>query len=207
VVDFGVDQRSDITSPQRTISFGVDGPSTISAQLKGVNTGKIRMCLRGGGTPPHCITAHSGTLTAAAYDAGHTDWTVSLIGTAPGQFASVTLEFNAVSPDVSLDSFRFNGTNDPRNNGIEVVFGTAGDGTFGIHGQIDDGHDTPYPWHFNLAVDDVTSSDQTGGPATSFDLTAPVSAGTVYRVIFEEPEAATTGAFPVLLSDVHLTWP
>ena len=130
-----------------------------------------------------------------------------LIGTAPGQFASVTLEFNAVSADVSLDSFRFNGTNDPHNNGIEVVFGTAGDGNLGIQGQIDDGHDTPYPWHFNLAVDDVTTSDQTGGPSTAFNVTAPVTGGTVYRVIFEEPEAATAGPNPVLLSDVHLTWP
>lgn len=207
VSDFGVDNRDDALSVQRTISFKVDGPSTVSATLFGVSNGKVRMCLRGEGAATQCITAHSGTITSAAFDAANTDWNVSLIGTTIGQHASVSIQFNAVSLNVGLDSFRFNGTNDPHNNGFQVVFVADVDGSLEVKGQIDDGHDTAYPWHFNVAQDDVTVYDTSGGPATNVDVSTTLTGGSAYTVTFEEPEPATTGPYPVLLSNFHLTYP
>lgn len=206
MVNFGVDDRTNLASVQRTISFQVDGPSPVGVGLSGVNSGKVRMCLRGEATAPQCITAHAGTITRAVFDAGQTNWFVSVIGTAAGQVATVTLDFNALSLDVGLDSFRFNGTNGPADNGFEVVFVADVDGTLRVHGQIDDGNDTPYPWELKVAQDDVMVFDQPGGPSTSVDVSTLLAGGAVYSVSLFEPEASTSGPFPVFLSNVHLTY-
>jgi hypothetical protein len=207
IVDFGVDARADLTSVQRTITFESDGPTMISVRLTGVNAGKVRLCLRGQGTAPQCITAHSGELTRAVFDAGQVNWTVTAIGTAAGQHATVVLDFNALALDIGLDSFRFNGLNDQYNNGFQVVFGALTDGTLRVNGQIDDGNDTPYPWELNVSEDDVTVFDQPGGPSTTVDVSTTLSGGPAYAVTLYETEAATTGAFPVFLSNFHLTYP
>ncbi|MEA2676112.1 MAG: hypothetical protein QOJ81_253 [Chloroflexota bacterium] len=169
------------------------------------------MCLLRNDQEPQkeCINVHEGTLSRAVFDAGQSEWNVTLLGTSgvAGQFGSLTLEFNALSPDIRLDSFRFNGTDNPHYNGFTVVFGTGADGTFRLRAQIDDGHDNPYQWHLNVAVDDVPVYDNTAGPDTSVDQSVAVSGGTAYTVLFEEPEASAGGGlFPVFV-DARLTWP
>ena len=201
-----MDNRTDPAPVQRTISFEQDGPGTISAQLKNVNSGKVRICLRGGGAPPQCLTAHGGTLTRAVFDATPTDWSLSVLGTAPDQHATVTLEFNALSIAIGLDSFRFNGMDDQYNNGFQVVFGVDTAGNLNVQGDIDDGHDTPYPWHLNVSADDATVFDQTGGPSTSVNGATPLSGGSVYAVTLQEPDPTTTGAFPVYLSSFTVSF-
>ena len=193
---------------QRTVSFVVDGPSLISAQLKDVSAGRVRMCLlrEDANAERECITAHGGTLSRAVFDVGQTEWNVTLIG-ASGNFASATLalRFNALSPRLVMDSFRFNGTNNPQYNGVQVVLLATSDGNVRLHGDID-GPEGEFPWNFTVAVDDVVVSDQPGGPSASFDVSTPVSGGTVYAVSFFEPEVSTSGG-PALLTRATLTWP
>jgi hypothetical protein len=209
IVDFGLDNRADVTAVQRTVTFGVDGPSLISAQLKGVSSGKARMCLLRNEQDPQreCITVHGGTLTRAVFDSGHTEWNVTVIGASDlVQYASLTLEFNALSPDITLDSFRFNGTNDPHNNGFEVVLGAGADGDLRVRAGFD-GASSSYQWHLVVAVDDTPVLDQSGGPSSSVDVSTALSNGTVYGVTFSEPEAvAGGGALPALVV-ARLTWP
>lgn len=213
VVDFGIDRRQDFTSVQRTVKFGVDGPSLINARLSGVNAGRVRMCLFRDATNDEreCITARNGTLSRAVFDTGHGDWIVTLIGATDvlGQRGTVDLTFNALNPYLELDSFRFLGTNDPPNNGFTVVFGDNGGagGNFGFHATIDDGADNPYPWHFRLAVDDSVTLEQSGGPSTVVNLSSAIDGGQAYNVLFEEPEAAAGGGTTPVFVGVRLTWP
>jgi hypothetical protein len=155
-------------------------------------------------TQRECITARNGTLSRAVFDVGRSDWSVSLIGTAEagGQYATLDLTFNALSPELRLDSFRFNGTSDPRNNGFEVVFGpNANAGDFNIHAEFSDGN--PYTWHLRVGPDDAPVVDQTGGPSSTVDVTAAIASGEVQSVLFEYPEPSAA----VLLDSVRLTWP
>jgi hypothetical protein len=206
--DFGIDQRNDFAGVQRRIIFAVDGPSIVTARLSGVNSGKVRMCLRGPGITPNCIEKHEGTIVQPVYELGQGDWNVSLIGISgvPGQYATVTIDFNSVSPDIALDSFRFNGTSDPTNNGFELVFGpneTSGD--FHFKAFFDDGNS--YMWHLHVGPDDAAGFDQ-DGTSSAVNVTTPIDAGTVYTVRFQSPEFTPTGATgPVILDGVELTWP
>jgi hypothetical protein len=211
IVDFGLDRRVDLAGVQRTVQFVVDGPSMIRARLSGVSTGKVRMCLLRNDQDPQreCITVHAGTLSRAVFDSGQTEWNVTLIGA--GQtfpYATLTLQFNALGGDIHLRSFRFNGTDDPHYNGFQAVLGTEADGDFHLHAEFDDGQDNPYQWHLNLAVDDTTVFDQSGGPSLSTDVTTALINHTVYSVTFSEPEAvAGGGTLPVFINDARLTWP
>lgn len=203
---FGVDRRTDPTPVDRRVIFRVDGPSLISARLSGVNAGKVRMCLSrdGANIERECIIVRGGSLSRAVFDAGRSDWIVSLIGVSEtvAQFATLDLTFNSLSPELRLDSFRFNGTSDPHNNGFEVVFGpddAAGD--FRIRAEFSDGN--LHPWHLRVAPDDAPGFDQNGGPSFSVDVTTAIDSGTVYSVLFESPELSAA----VLLDNVSLTWP
>jgi hypothetical protein len=205
VLGVGLDQRGVIGQVQRTIKFHVDGPSLISAQLSGVNTGRVRMCLLrdAANAERECITAHSGTLTRAVFDTGRTAWNVTLIGAAetPGQFATLDLTFNAASVELRLDSFRFNGTSDPHYNGFEIVFGPNDNGgDFTMHAEFSDGN--PYPWHLHVGPDDAEGFDDSGVSA-AVDATTSVDSGSVYQVLFENPDPGSA----VLLDNVTLTWP
>ena len=87
------------------------------------------------------------------------------------------------------------------------MLGAGADGDLNFHASIDDGHDNPYLWHLNVAVDDVSAFDESGGPSLSVDRTTALSNGTAYTVTFEEPEqTAGGGTFPVFV-DATLTWP
>jgi hypothetical protein len=101
-----------------------------------------------------------------------------------------------------LDSFRFNGTSDPHNNGFEIVFGPdAAAGDLRIRAEFSDGN--PYPWHLHVGPDDAPGFDQNGGPSSTVDVTTALDSGTVYAVLFESPELSAA----VLLDNVSLTWP
>jgi len=205
IVDFGLDRAVDLTGVQRRVQFFVDGPSLISARLSGVSAGRVRMCMLREAQDPQreCITVRGGTLSRAVFDAGQTEWAVTLIGTSQNfAYATLTIEFNSLSPDVRLDSFRFNGTNDPRYNGFQVVLGAGADGDLRLRAEFDG---KQLQWHMNVAIDDATVFDQTGD-STSVDESTALSSGVVYSLTFSEPEAVPTGGLPALVG-ARLTWP
>jgi hypothetical protein len=207
VLNAGLDQRADVFGVQRTVSVVVDGPSIITAELRNVNAGKVRMCVVRRNEPDpekECINAHSGRISRPVFDAGQTEWNVTLLGTSgvAGQFATLDVTFNSLSPRLTLDSFRFNGTNDPHNNGFEIVFGpNDASGDFRLRAVFSD--DNPYTWHLHVGPDDASGFDKYGGPSTSVNETTAIDSGVAYSVLFEYPEPSAA----VLLDDVVLTWP
>jgi hypothetical protein len=210
LVDIGLDQQADPSGVQRKVTFGVDGPSVITATVKFVNAGKVRLCLvRDEPIVKKCIVVHGGTLSMPVYDSGPSQWSATLFGVSgvAGQYASLDLDFNAVTPSLSLDSFRFNGTDDPHYNGFQVVFQTTADGNFHLHDVDFAGAQNSYQWHLRVALDDVAVCDPSGGPSSSVDQSCPVAGGTVYSATFEEPEpVAGGGALPALV-DATFSWP
>jgi hypothetical protein len=207
----GLDQRGTIDGVQRTVAFVVDGPSLITAELSGVSGGRVRMCLGRNALDPQneCQTMRNGSLTRAVFDAGESDWRVTLIGVESAPFLTLTLSFNATVANVQLDSFRFNGTIDPHYNGFIARLAAVDGGNLNVQASFDDGHDNPYQYHLVLTrlSDSAVLADQTGGPQGSVSFSNPVTAGEAYRFELSEPEEmAGGGAFAVFV-DATLTWP
>lgn len=213
LTDFGLDRRSDPTAVQRTVSFVVDGPSLISAQLSNVSSGSVRMCLSRNALDPQreCRTAHNGGLLRVALDAGQSEWNVTLIGAsdAASPFVTLTLRFNALSPTVRLDSFRFNGTIDPHYNGFAASVEAGAAGNVRVRASFDDGHGNPYQYHLVITrtVNSEVVADQSGGPQGNLDVSFALLGGELYRVELAEPEVQAGGGLFAVFVDATLTWP
>lgn len=209
----GLDRRSDPTGVQRSVSFTVDGPSLLTAQLSDVSAGSVRMCLSRQAADPEraCRTMRNGVLRRAVFDAGQTTWNVSLIGTSDlaSPFVTLTLGFNSLSPTVHLDSFRFNGTTDPHYNGFVVGLTAAADGNLRVQASFDDGQGNPYQYHLVITRtgNSEVLADQAGGPQGSLDVSLGLLGGEAYRVELGEPEVQAGGGLFAVFVDATLTWP
>ena len=215
LVEVGLDRRADLEGVERTVTFVIDGPSLISAQLSDVSAGKVRLCLSRQATDPQreCRTTRNGSLERAVFDSGRTEWNVTMIGTTQAfPFATLTLRFNALSPSVHVDSFRFNGTVDPHYNGFVARLTAGGDGNLRIQATFadtDQSQDDNYPYH--LVITPVGGGpavvDQTGGPQGSLDVSFGLATGQTYRVELSEPEETAGGGLFAVFVDATLTWP
>ena len=213
LIDVGLDRRSDEAGVQRFVTFVVDGPSLISADLSNVSAGQVRLCLSRQATDPEreCRTTRNGGLERAVFDAGQSQWIVSMIGTSDlaSPFVTLTVRFNALSPNVQLNSFRFNGTTDPHYNGFNVGLSAAVNGNLRIQASFDDGNDNPYQYHLSITptAGGPPLVDQNGGPQGSVDLSFAVSGGQGYLVELDEPEDLAGGGQFAVFVDATLSWP
>jgi hypothetical protein len=213
LVGIGLDRRSDPTGVQRSVSFVVDGPSLISADLSGVSAGSVRLCLsrQALDRERECRTTRNGGLERSVFDAGQSQWLVTMIGTSDlaSPFATLSLRFNALSANVHLDSFRFNGTNDPHYNGFTVELAAAADGNLRLQAGFDDGNDNPYQYHLSITplAGGPPLVDQAGGPSGSLDMSFGLTGGQSYSVALGEPEQLAGGGQFAVFVDATLTWP
>jgi hypothetical protein len=212
LLDVGLDRRSDATAVQRTVAFVVDGPSLVTAELSNVSGGRVRMCLGRNAIDPQndCQTMRNGSISRAVFDAGESDWRVTLIGVSDGSpFVTLTLSFNADFANVHLDSFRFNGTTDAHYNGFIARLDAVNSDNMNLQASFDDGHDNPYQYHavITRTSNDEVLLDQTGGPQGSVSISQPLTAGEGYRVELSEPEEFAGGGQFAVFVDATLTWP
>ncbi|HEV8401438.1 MAG TPA: hypothetical protein VGQ31_00235 [Candidatus Limnocylindrales bacterium] len=177
-------------SQPRIITFSTDGAGTISAKLatsSGATPAKTHMCLQIGKKVLGCNDITSGTFTGTTKQA-HATWQVTVQGTAStGPTVDLTLTFQSLAPSVKIEHARFDGTDFPDTNGIQVRFTARGTGDAHLVAEWG-GH--PFPYEIDLfdetsGAGNVTLPNQ--GPSTNVDQTLPVSVG-AWRLVLQNVE-------------------
>jgi hypothetical protein len=202
VVDLLLDATTDDGGADRVITFKSDGAGTIEVNLTSdAGEGTTHMCLLRGKNEVGCQDLGSGTFTGQTSRESAT-WHVTLRGAGsatPTVKAKVT--FQALAPSVKIAHARFDGTDAPDTNGIEVRFKVRSSGD--AHLVASWGQDFTYDVKVvdqDSGSGDVTLSDQ--GPASGIDESWPVKAG-VWRILLSNAEA---GSGPVNLT-ATISWP
>jgi hypothetical protein len=84
-------------------------------------TGAAAICFAGGGPSLDCRTTRTTTFAARA-DSTHRDFAMSLRGSGDAApIIDLTLTFPASTPAIMIERARFDGTNDPNLNGLQVI--------------------------------------------------------------------------------------
>lgn len=127
----GYDGQSAATQTPRTITFRSEGPGQVGAHLGRTSGGDVRLCLGRKGSTQTCIEANKADLTDASAVPGKVIWVVTAIGIGPASpIADLRIVFRSTKPGVTLDGFRFQGTQNPGYNGVEADFDV---GTGSVH--------------------------------------------------------------------------
>jgi hypothetical protein len=201
VIDLALDAAADPAGVDRIITFRTDAPGTIKATLKGETPGATEMCLSRGSNDIGCQTQASGTFSGTTSREKAT-WHVSLRGVGiDAPVVSVTFEFRASAPSIKIAHARFDGTDDPDTNGIQVRFTASSAGDTHLVG-IWDGS---FRYEVELidktsGTGDVTIPDQ--GPSSAVDETLAVEPG-VWRLALQNVEP---GSGPTELT-ATISWP
>ncbi len=187
----------------RRVKFQAQGPGTIAVHLTAVSPrGEAIVCLRSATAALGCTTTADGSLSAQITDPAG-DYTLTLRGDGIAEpIVDVTLTFPATEPAVTIANARFDGTEFPDTNGIQVIVKPRSDGQLGLLAKWG-GH--PFLYEIDLTEQGGpgggTLSDQ--GPATlvntSFDVTAP----NPWKLVVQNTE---TGFGPTGMT-VSLSWP
>lgn len=190
VVDLELDATDDADGVDRVVTFKSDGAGTIEVNLTAASgEGNTHMCLLRGKNEVGCQDLGSGTFTGQTSRDSAT-WHVTLRGAAAATpTVKVKLTFQALDPSVKIAHARFDGTDAPDTNGIEVRFKvrSAGDATLSAKWGDDFTYDIDVVDQ-DSGSGDVTLSDQ--GPASGVDQSWPVKAG-VWRIILSNSEPGT----------------
>ena len=179
-------------SVERIITFTSNGPATIAVQLAttGVDQIPTRVCVRAGTRDLPCKNMTKGTYSAKTTQA-KTNWRVTLIGTntVESPLVDVGVTFPAVNPSVKIAHARFDGTDLPETNGIQVRFAPRADGDVRLVASWG-GH--PFIYEVDT-FDDTTGapgpSYPNQGPSTNVDLSSPVTAKDTWRLVLKNSEA------------------
>ena len=187
-VNLVLDATDDPAGEDRIITFTSDGPGTVTAVLANEGPQTTVMCMKRGTKDLGCKDWASGTFTAKTTQA-HTNWRVTLRGSGiESPTVDLTVNFQALAAKVKIMNARFNGTEDPDQNGIQVRFVPRTDGdahllaTWGGH-----------PFVYEIDTFDETTG--TGGatypnqgPATNVDQPTPVTANDTWRLVLQNTE-------------------
>lgn len=189
--------------------FTVEGPSLVTARVSNASAAGFRLCLYGQddpieNNPEFCSTARNATVTRPSFEAGQTRFFAILIGTETNvsPFVDLTITYNANAGDLTLDNFRFVGTNEPSYNGFAIDLPTDGDGSLDFRSNFDPSGAFTY----RLLIEQAgggTVRDETGGPSQSVTSSDSVSGGETYRLSFRSPEAQSTALFV----RAEISWP
>ncbi len=190
VVNLALDATDDATGADRVITFKSDGAGTIEVNLTaGSGQGTTHMCLLRGKNQVGCKDLGSGTFTGQT-SRDTANWHVTLRGAgAATPTVKLKVTFQALAPSVKIAHARFDGTDAPDTNGIEVRFKVRSSGDARLEAAWGD----DFTYDIDLVDQasgsgDVTLTDQ--GPASGVDQSWPVEAG-VWRIVLSNSEPGT----------------
>jgi hypothetical protein len=187
----------------RVITFQAQGPGAINVSLTAVSPrGQAIVCLKSASASLGCTTTADGTLSAQAGRALGS-YTLTLRGdgiTEP--VVDVTLAFPTSQPSVRIKNARFDGTEFPDTNGIDVTVTPRVTGQLGLRASWG-GH--PFLYEIDLIEQGGTGggtlADQ--GPATRVTTAFDVAPPNPWRLVLQNTE---TGMGPTGLT-ATISWP
>lgn len=202
----GVDDRMAAGVP-RFVNFNTDGPSIVTAAVSNA-TGQVRLCLW---QEPQrdeavCRSTRNGSVQSFTVDPGLATWTASVFANGSTPTIALEVDFNANAPSVTLDSFRWSGTDSGTFNGFDAVVNSLAAGDMAVQGSFDDGADGSYDYH--LVIQPLSGDpllDQLGGPSQSFDSSQAVDQGD-YRVTLSDPDPVANPTTAVIVTTT-ISWP
>jgi len=119
-VQLALDATTDTAGTTRTISFAAL-TGTVKVKLATQSGGNTKMCLLADGKQLGCRTAVSGTLTGTTTRTS-SNFQVTLRGAGKATpVVTVTITFPATRPKVTITNARFDGTDAPATNGLQVI--------------------------------------------------------------------------------------
>jgi hypothetical protein len=198
-----LDASADPAAQPRTITFRSDGAGTITAKLaSSTPQGTTHMCLKVGAKVIGCNDMASGTFTGKSSQT-HANWQVTLVGTGTATpVVDVMVTFQAVAPSVAIAHARFDGTDFPDTNGIQVRVTARAAGDLHLVGSWG-GH--PFPYDIDLFDEASGTGNATfpnQGPSTNVDRSFPIGAGD-WRMVLQNSE---TG-FGITDLSARIDWP
>lgn len=191
----------------RFVSFNTDGPSLVSATITNASA-QVRVCMW---MEPNrenavCRTTRNGSIDQVTTQSDSATWTVALIANGSAPTATLGVQFNALEPSVTLDSFRFNGTSAPDYNGFDLRTDALMTGDVSVQASFDDGSNGAYAWHLVIAhAGGDAVLDKTGDPSQTVDETQSVDQGS-YRISLSDPDEVANPAAAVIVT-ATISWP
>jgi hypothetical protein len=199
VTSLKLDAAADPDGVDRRLLFRSQGPGDVTVDLRVTSPqGAATMCLSAGGDK-ECT---AGDRLAASTTRRREDFEVELRGQgAETPVVEVTLTFPAGSPSLRIRDARFDGTEFPETNGIQVLITARDDGVIPLSASWG-GH--PFAYEIDLLQMDGPGSQVLGnqGPDVSVDETLRVTTGT-WRLVLQNIDEG----FGVTPLDASIGWP
>ncbi len=187
----------------RELRFQADGAGQVMVKLTAISPhGQAVMCLKTPQKDLGCQTTADGQLTAQ-HKGSPTDYTVTLRGDGIAEpIVEVTLTFPSSQPALTIANARFDGTEFPDTNGIQVIVTPRTDGQLGLHAEWG-GH--PFLYEIDLIEQGGSGGGTLGnqGPATLVDQSFPIAPPNPWKLVLQNIE---TGFGPTGLT-ASITWP
>lgn len=199
-----LDAKDDPDGLNRKLSFRSQGTGTVNVALRTISpVGTAVLCLSRDGKRVGCKTTAVGTITATT-TTRNADFIVTLRG--DGIFApvvEVTITFPARNPSITITNARFDGTQFPDTNGLQVFVAPreAGevtlDATWGGH---------PFSYEIDLLEQggsntSIVLADQ--GPSIGAQASIPVTPGNPWKLLLQN----INDGFGVTGLDATISWP
>lgn len=187
----------------RRVKFQAQGPGTIDVHVTATTPmGQAVVCLKSTAASLGCTTTADGSLSAPITDPSG-NYTLTLRGDGLGEpIVDVTLTFPASQPAVTISNARFDGTEFPDTNGIQVIVTPRVDGQLGLAAHWG-GH--PFVYEIDLIEQGGTGGKTLGdqGPATRVNTSFPITAPNPWKLVLQNAE---TGFGPTGLT-ASISWP
>jgi hypothetical protein len=200
-VQLKLDAGTDTGGKTRSISFTAQ-TGTVSVKLATESGGNTKMCLFRDGAQVACRTAVSGSLTDKLTKAT-ANYRVSLRGSADATpVVTATIKFAAAKPKVTIVNARFDGTDSPATNGLQVVATPRTKGAYRVTANWG-GH--PFQYEVDLieqggpGIKTVKPSQGATSVSQSFTVTPP----NAWMIVLKNTESG----FGTTLMTATYTWP
>ena len=198
-----LDAKDDPDGVNRRVRFEAQGSGVITAAIHVLSPqGSAVMCLAKNDNPRDCTTTAAGTLTASAARAT-TDFLLTLRGDGiETPMVEVTLTFPAATPSIAVQNARFDGTQWPDTNGLQVFLAPRSDGDVALDASWG-GH--PFDYEVDLLEQGGPGSHVISGEEANVGVQAalPVTAGSPWKLVLQNVD----DGFGITLLDATIGWP